>query len=254
MTSKKISPKNISYYVLSLFIIWIILFEFILPSNNFLPKPSVVMESFGSLWKDYHLFRNSISSIAAVYISIIAAYYLLKVLNKFSIIGEKGFYTFIFLFEWFSKYVPGIILGFFLIYWFPGSEYTKYIFIFLVVFNSLFIKYFNLLPNVNRAYVDSAISLGARKSFIAGKVIWKSFEPDLIKSICSSHLYFWILIISFEFANYGNGLGSIFRRTLEFKDLSGLLAAAFTTGVFIWLGSIILNFIEKKFFFWSTFE
>ncbi len=114
MISQKAFGKNITYLIISYFLLWIILFEFVLPSNNFIPKPSIVLDSFGALWKDYHLLRNFISSIASVYISIIAAYYLLRILNKYLLHEKAGVRNFIFSIEGFSKYVPGIVLGFLL--------------------------------------------------------------------------------------------------------------------------------------------
>lgn len=254
MISKNTSGKKIAYFLLSYFILWIVLFEFILPSNNFLPKPSIVLDSFGALWSDYHLLRNFISSVASIYISIIAAYYLLRILNK-SLLNEKeGFRNFIFSIEWFSKFVPGIVLGFFLIYWFPHSEYIKYLFIFIVVFNTLFLKHNNLSSKIKREYIDSALSLGANNSIIANKVIWKSLQPDLMNHIYNSHLYFWAMLIIFEFANNGEGFGYIFRRGLEYKDLSALVAMLLITGLIIFLGSLIIRISRNKFFFWSGVE
>jgi taurine transport system permease protein len=254
MTLQKTSGKIISYYLLSFFLLWIILFEFILPVNNFLPKPSIVLDSFGALWKDYHLLVNFISSIAAVYISVIASYYLLRLLNKNLLNEKKIFHDFIFSMEWFLKYIPGIVPGFLLIYWFPGSLYTKYFFIFTAAFNSLLIKHTYLTSKINQIYVDSAASLGANESIIANKVIWKSFEPDLINHIYQSNLYYWTILIIFEFANFEKGVGFIFRRALEFKDLSALFAVIIITGIIIYLGSISIKFFKHKFAFWHGVE
>ncbi len=251
MISQKVYGKNIAYIIAGYFLLWIILFEFVLPSNNFLPKPSIVFDSFGALWKDYHLLRNLISSIASVYISIIASYYLLKILNRYILHEKAGIRNFIFSLEWFSKYLPGIVLGFLLIYWYPQSEYIKYVFIFVVVFNQLLIKHSSLSMKINQAYIDSALSLGAGSSAISNKVIWRSMQPDLMNHIYDSHLYFWAMLVFFEFANYGNGFGSIFRRALEFKDLSALLAGMLILGVIIFLGSHIIKLSKNKLFPWN---
>jgi ABC-type nitrate/sulfonate/bicarbonate transport system permease component len=251
MSSQKVNRINIVYFIISYSLLWIILFEFIIPSNNILPKPSIVIDSFGALWKDYHLLRNFISSTASVYISIIAAYYLIRVLNKFLLHEKAGIRNFIFSIEWFSKYLPGIVLGFLLIYWFPQSEYIKYLFIFVVVFNSLLLKHSGLSGSINQDYIDAALSLGADSKTISNKVIWKSIQPDLMEHIFNSHLYFWAMLILFEFANYGNGFGSIFRHALEFKDLSALFAAMIILGIIIFIGATIIKLSKNKFFFWS---
>ena len=254
MISKNTYGKKIFYFLLSYFIIWIILFEFIVPSNNFLPKPLIVLDSFGALWIDYHLLRNFISSVASIYVSIIAAYYLLRILNKHLINEKESFRNFIFSLEWFSKYVPGIVLGFLLIYWFPHSEYTKYFFILIVVFNTLFLKHINLASKVKQEYIDSALSLGVNNSAVADKVVWKSLQPDLMNHIYNSHIFFWTMLIIFEFANNGRGFGYIFRNVLEFQDLSALIAMIFITGIIIFLGSLIMKFSKNKFFYWSSVE
>lgn len=251
MISQKIYRKNIVYFLISYFLLWIILFEFILPSNYVLPKPSIVIDSFGALLKDYHLIRNFVSSAASLYISIIAAYYLLRILNKFLLHEKTGIRNFVFSIEWFSKYLPGIVLGLMLIYWFPQSEYIKYLFIFVVIFNSLLIEHSRQSSKADKVYIDTALSLGANSSTIANKVIWKSFQPDLMDHIYRSHLYFWAMLIFFEYANYGNGLGSILRRALEFKDLSALIAAMIILGIIISLGAYIIKVSKNKLFFWS---
>ncbi|MFZ0452648.1 MAG: hypothetical protein WCE54_12315 [Ignavibacteriaceae bacterium] len=251
MISQKNYGKNIVYIIISYFLLWIILFEFILPSNNVLPKPSIVLDSFGALWKDYHLLRNFISSAASLYISIIAAYFLLRILNKFLLNEKTGIRNFVFSIEWFSKYLPGIVLGFLLIYWFPQSEYIKYLFIFVVIFNSLLVQHSGLFLKLNKAYIDSAVSLGAESTTISNKVVWKSIQPDLMDHIFNSHLYFWAILVFFEFANYGNGFGSIFRRALEFKDPSALVAAMIILGAVIFIGTAIFKLSKNKFFFWS---
>ena len=69
--------------------------------------------------------------------------------------------------------------------------------------------------------------------------------------IYGSHLYFWSMLIFFEFANYGNGLGSILRRALEFKDLSALIAAMIILGIIVFLGAYIIKISKNKLFFWS---
>ena len=254
MFKEKAHRKNIIYFLISYFLVWIILFEFILPSNNLFQKPSIVIDSFGALWKDYHLLRNAISSTASLYISIFAAYYLIRILNKFILHEKVGFRNFLFSIEWFSKYLPGIVLGLLLIYWFPQSEYIKYLFIFVIVFNSILIEHSKLILKTNQAYIDSALSLGSDSSEVSNKIIWKNLQPGLLEHVYNSHLYFWGMLTVFEFANYGNGFGSIFRHALEFKDLSALVAAMFILGIIIFAGTYVIKFSKHKYFFWSSIE
>ena len=141
-----------------------------------------------------------------------------------------------------------------MIYWFPQSEYIKYLFIFIIVFNSLLVKHAGLCIKVNQAYIDSALSIGAGNTEISNKIIWKSLQPDLMNHILNTHLYFWAMLILFEYINYGYGFGSIFRHALEFKDFSALVAAMIILAIIIFTGAKIIKLSKNKFFFWSGVE
>ncbi|MGA8265020.1 MAG: hypothetical protein WB779_11305, partial [Ignavibacteriaceae bacterium] len=92
MASSITSKRSPLIFILFYFILWIILFEFILPANNILPKPSIVFQSFGALWEDYHLPSNYLNTVSSVYLSIIIAYLLTHYLIHFFVTG-KSFLT-----------------------------------------------------------------------------------------------------------------------------------------------------------------
>jgi len=104
---------------------------------------------------------------------------------------------------------------------------------------------------VKQEYIDAAASLGAGKALIARSVIWKSAEPYLIEHLLQIHLYVWSMLIAFEFIKGGYGLGMIFSRALEFKDLSALFSSLLITGITIYLGSLAIKSLKNKFFFWG---
>ena len=83
MRSAKTSRKKIYYILLAYFLLWILWFEFILPVNDILPKPSVVLLSFGALWSDYHLPMNFIATFSTIYLSLAAAYFALHFTSGF---------------------------------------------------------------------------------------------------------------------------------------------------------------------------
>ncbi len=251
MKLKKSYLKKVYYLVAVYFLLWIVLFEFVLPVNNILPKPSIVIESFPDLWNDYNLPINFLSTISVVYISIFAAYFCVKILSPFLVERENFISLFINSVEWFSEYLPGMLIGLLLIFWFPQSEYIEFVFAFITAFTSLMIRFQNESEKVGEEYILSAKSLGLNENEISRKIIWNNAKPELMSHIISMHFYIWSMLLIFEFIKGGLGLGAIFNLTLEYHDLSGIFSVFIITGITIYLGTLILKYIRKKFVFWS---
>ncbi len=253
MISQKTYRKKNLHFLLAYFLLWVILFEFILPVNQILPKPSIVLMSFSALWKDYQLPVNLISSVSSIYLSLIIAYFLIYLLSKF-ILNEKHIvFDFISSLQWFSKYIPGIIFGMLLIYWLPDSPYTGFIFVMLTALSSFIIKLQDESKKVKQEYIEAAESLGAGKSVIAKKVIWKAVEPELFNHLLELHFYVWSLLLVFEYIKGGHGLGTIFRVALTYKDLSALFTTALITGIVIFAGTKLIKYFRNKYFHWSNY-
>ena len=251
MNSSASSKRSHLIFILFYFILWIILFEFILPVNNILPKPSIVIQSFGDLWKDYNLPFGFLNTVASVYLSILIAYLAVHFLNHF-FIGRKSIISdFISSLNWFSKFLPGILIGLLLIYWFPASVYIEFIFAFGTAFLSLVIFFQKSIENIKPEYIDAARSLGITEGRIKRKIVWKALQPEIFNHLNELHLYIWSLIIAFEFIKGNTGLGYIFRLALLYKDLSALFSVFIIVGVTIFIGRWIIKYLHKKFAFWS---
>jgi taurine transport system permease protein len=247
ITSKRPHLILVFFY----FILWMILFEFILPVNNILPKPSIVIQSFGDLWKDYNLPFGFLNTVASIYLSVLIAYLAVHFLSHF-LAGRKGIVSdFIQSLNWFSKFLPGILIGLLLIYWFPNSVYIEFIFAFGTAFLSLVIFFQKRIEDLRPEYVDSAKSLGVTENRIKREIIWKALQPEVFSHIDELHLYIWSLIIAFEFIKGNSGLGNIFRLALLYRDLSALFTVFIIVGVTIFLGRRIIKYLHKKFAFWS---
>ncbi len=251
MASLSSSKRSPLVFVLFYFVLWIILFEFILPVNNILPKPSIVFQSFGALWEDYNLPFNFLDTVAAIYLSIIVAYLLVHFLSHFFVTNRNFLTDFIHSFNWFSKFLPGILIGFLLIYWFPDSVVIEFIFAFSTSFLSLIIFLQKRIENLPAEYTDAARSLGISEKRIRKEIVWKSIQPKIFNHIYELHLYIWSLLIAFEFIKGNYGLGNIFRLALLYKDLSALFSTFIIVGVTIFLGKTVISYLNKKFAFWS---
>ena len=252
MSVIKARINRIYYFLLAYLILWIILFEFILPVNRILPKPSIVVQSFGALWSDYNLPINFLSTITVVYISLAISYFFLKWLSPILAKANNPVSGFILSLEWFSEYIPGIIIGLLLIYWFPKSEIIEFIFAFGTAFSSLVIKFQKESGKISNEYIYAAESLGVSEKLVTREVKWKVIQPKIMKHIFYLHFYIWTLLIAFEFIKGGYGLGSIFKSSLEFNDISVLFSTIVITGFTVYIGNSILKYIRNKFFFWSV--
>jgi ABC-type nitrate/sulfonate/bicarbonate transport system permease component len=251
MNVRKSHLRKIYYFLLSYLILWIILFEFVLPVNQVLPKPSIVIESFPDLWTDYNLSDNYLSTISVIYISLILAFFSVKILSPYLAEKDNFISAFINSLEWFSEFLPGIIIGLLLIFWFPESEFVEFIFAFATAFTSIMIKFQNESENLNEEYILSAQSLGLSENKISRLIIWKNVQPKLMQHLFNLHFYIWSMIIVFEFIKGGLGLGVIFRQALDYRDLSATFSVFLITGLSIYLGTILLKYIRNKFVFWS---
>lgn len=239
------------YLVLFYFILWIVLFEVVLPVNNILPKPSIVFQSLFDLFRTYDFSRNYLSTLSAIYLPILLAYFLVKAL--FPILSQKTIISDIILsVDWFSRYIPGIILAMILIYWFPKSEFTKYIFAFMISFTSLMFRLKYLTENVDEGYSLTLRSFGIKENSILRSTVWRAIQPDLIAHVIKQNIYLWSSVIIFEFVNLGFGIGTILRKILQFKDLSALIMIFLIIGISIFISAQILTHVKNKFYFWKN--
>lgn len=248
---KKQSQKKLYKLLLLYLVLWIVLFEFILPANKILPKPTIVLLSFSALWNDYKLGINLLATISSIYIALIAAYFMAKYTAPIIFKKNHLFAEFIFSLHWFSIYIPWLIFGLFLIYWFPLSSITEIIFLFIISIFSFIVKLKEESLSIKREYIDSAISLGAGENTISREIIWKEVQPNILKHAIQLHFNLWSLAIIFEFIRNGYGLGKIFRLALDYKDLSAIFSISIIIGVIVFLGRSAINYYRNKFCRWS---
>lgn len=252
MTTSYHSERKHYYFIICLLILWIILFEFILPPNQILPRPSITLLSFINLFRDYQFIINILSTVSALYFSAIAAGIVIWIFRKY-ILTDKSIFKFLGIsLGRINRLVPVILIGLFLIIWFPVSEYSKYAFMFLISFSFLFNKAAIELKKVNIETIQSMNSLGADEIFIFEKISWKAIEPALAASLTELHYYLWSLLIVFEYINGGTGLGKLLRTAIQFKDLADLFVYGITLWILILFGMSIINYFKNKIFFWSV--
>jgi NitT/TauT family transport system permease protein len=245
------SGRKYIYFLSGLFLLWIILYELIFPPNHILPKPSIVMFSLISLFRDYQFLVNLLSSISAIYLSTFTAGLFIWLFRRYLINNKNIFGYVAFSLHRIAGIIPGILIGLFLIVWLPDSEFSKYIFIFFACFSYLINKLENELKNVKSEYIDASVSLGASMNFISEKVRWKAVEPALAESITEMHFYLWSMLIVYEMINGGLGVGTVLRMAIQYRDLSGLFTSILIICLIIFSGSTLIKYLKNKFIFWN---
>ena len=241
MKKIKIIPVIIALYVF--------LFEFILPINKVLPKPSLIYESIFSLWSDYNLLGAFAVSASAVYTSIIVGYLIINFTSGFWISVFKKNENILLPFRFF-RYFPAFFYAVIFAFWFPESIFAEYFFALIaaVFFIALTMK--TEIPKVKKEYLDSAKSLGVSESNINSKIIWKLIQPQVFESLTRLHYYLWVLVLVFEFIGKISGFGGIYDQLLSYNDFAGLFTLAIFISVIIFAGNSFINFFKNKIIYW----
>jgi ABC-type nitrate/sulfonate/bicarbonate transport system permease component len=248
MKEKTHTNSKYVYLLIAFVLIWIVFYEFILSSNFILPRPYFVMLSLGDLFAKYNILINIISTISAIYSTIIAAFIVMWAFRIYLVNGHNIIKYAAAALGWFAGFIPSILIAIFLIYWLGGSEYVKYIFGFFTCFTLLFIKLEDETRKLGDEYIDAAVSLGADNKMVAGKIRWKAAEPALAGYVPEIHLYLWSMIIIIEYIKGGYGLGVVFREALLYKDLPVLFSSALFTLIVIFAGESLIKYFNNKYF------
>lgn len=235
-----------------MFIIWIVLFEFLLPENNFLPKPWIVLISIPDLFEDYNFLAHFLTTVSAIYLPGIISYLLAHLIRE-HILKESGILkSFIGFISKISIFIPAFLAAVLTIYWFPHSFSAEYIFSFLVSFLWWMIVIESAGKIRNENYLVAFKSLGADEAFLNKNLVWNEIKPEVFKKLFSFHNHFWALILVYEFMSEGYGLGTIIKRTLVYHDFSALILILAIIVIMIFAGYYFLKYLEDKFIFWEA--
>lgn len=230
--------------------LWIILTEYIFPINNIFPSPTLVYLSFYDLILKYNFFINILSSLTAVYGSMIICFIILKIKFPFLLVDSKPLKIILQMPSLF-KFIPGIVLAVLLIYWFDKLFVIKILYAIIITSTILFNKILLTDKSKYSPYIDSVKSLGVSEFNINRKILWKFLEPDIINEYKNRNLYLWSSVIVFEFIDNYEGIGFILRRALAYNDLSMIISLSIITAFVIFLGDKLIYLLKNKFYFWN---
>ena len=248
--NKRYDSKNILVVFLTFVFVYIVLFEFILPVNKILPKPSLLFDSYISLWEDYNLLFASGITTTVVYLAILAGYIVVIIISKFMVklfIETPGFFFAPRIF----RYFPPFFFALLFIYWFGDSFVAELIFGFLFVVFILGLRFYKEVDNTRREYIDFARGLKIGKNTIYSSVIWKSCQPALFKEIKYLHVSLWTVIIIYEFIA-ASGLGGIYSLALNYNDFAAIFALGIMISLLILIGNFVFKFLKEKIIYWES--
>jgi ABC-type nitrate/sulfonate/bicarbonate transport system permease component len=244
----KISPA--SKIFLTLLFVYLILFEFILPINNILPKPSFIIESFTTIWSDYNIAISLLETYSIIVFSFLGGYFLCWLFRGLTIyFGEEQKEIFS-SFSWLRSvniFFVVILVGF----WF-GDSITAFM-IFMMIFQ--FLGLMNELMKLNKedeAYQLTVMSLSSDKNRDMAEIKWKLRIPQIYKSIIEKQSLMWLLVLTYEFIHLDVGVGYVIKQILAYKDFTGLFPIIIITALLYKLNFLLLKISVKKYAFWRT--
>lgn len=232
--------------ILVLIFIYILLFEFILLPNQFLPKPSILIESFISLFKDYNMGFAILHTTSIIYAVIFVLYWMYRFLNQFTII--------------FSNLIPFdlnysayaiVFAPLFFSFWLDLPLWGEVIYVFIVVDFQFFKSIHNALRKVKPEYILASRSLSISKNDIESKIIWNLIKPEIFKNFKQLNIIAWMSVILFEYFTSLDGVGSVLTNLVLYHDFSGTVAFMLLAAFLIFITNLILGFLQFKFADWE---
>ena len=246
--SKRI--KIVFTAITALLFIYLMLFEFIIPPNEIVPKPSLLVISLPSLWNDYDFPIRFALTFSVVYLSIFIGY-LVLLLKRYFIIKFYYLYPNFLNIPNILKYFPAFFYILIFAYWFDNNIYFEFIFGIIYAASLLGFSFLKRIPDVPREYIDAAKSLNVPTKKIFSGVIWKSLKPGVFNELIRLHFSLWILVLIYEYVANTNGLGLIYKLALLYKDPAIIIDLAIILSIVILLGKMLLSYLKNKFVDWE---
>ena len=245
----KSKPFSTLYLTISLVAIYIVLFEYTWVTQSFLPKPSVLLDSFFSLWSEYNLFgalgETTVIVFPVIVILVlffeIAIKYLLSLLDRYN-----GILNISAPFKYFSFFVFALLFNLI----FESSIIGEVVFAILFTFGKLISVLNSSMRTKSAEYIDSSKSLGVSKSDIFSHVIWNNIKPYFYSHISILHSQLWIVILTYEFIGGVVGIGSIYKLAYSYNDLVAIISLGIFISLLILAVNSLIKFFVSKLIFW----
>jgi len=214
------------------------------------PKPSLLIESFISLWSEYNLLDGFFETTAVVFPTIFVAILMLEIGIKLILsifLSFNGIKNISAPFKYFSFFFFALLVN----QLFPESLLAESIFAVFFVFGKLLQVLSDSTNSVSEEYVLNAQSLGLSKSQVLTKVIWKDIKPNIYKELITIHTQTWVVVIIYEFISAVNGVGSIYKLAFDYNDLAAIISLGIFLALVILIVNSLLKMVISKLVFWK---
>lgn len=245
------SSKNINYFVLSFVIIILIVNEWLIPLNHYIPKIYLLFQSLSDFCKEYKLIENILTSFLTIIFSYIITFIIL-ISSIHLIYQKKDFINSFFKTLGFLKYFPSLFLIFILYAWFPNSIFTTFLFTLIISFSLLVNFTLKKINSFENEFLIPAFSLSTNKIKTSNLILRKGIISPLFKELININKYIWILLIIFEYVrNIEFGVGYLIKLSIELWNINYLFTNFILVAFLILLSEFMLKYLRKKIFYWE---
>lgn len=228
--------------------IYMILFEFIFPSNKFFPSATVIWLSTIELFDKFNFLMNLLSTFSAVYISILLHYLLTKIFFPYfrkylTRISENNSFSLI-------NFIPFFFISLIFVLWFPDFILIKYIVAIVVFFPFTVNELLSQKTKDLSEYLDFYKSLGLKENTITNKILFNLKEPEFFNFELKNHSLIWSIVIIVEFLQQQEGIGNILRIAFKYQDISITFTITILISLIVYLLHLAIRKLYDKIYFW----
>lgn len=215
----------------------------------FLPTPTNVVSTIGSLLIQGSLLQDSLASISRILLGFLLS---LVVSVPFGVaLGtSKRFEALTEPLIAFVRYIPPSAFIPLAIIWFGIGELEKVAILFLGVAPYLILLIADIVKNTRRDLVEAALTLGASRKDIIAKVIIPSSMPGIWDSFRIMIGAAWTFVIIAEIVGASSGLGHLMVEAQRFLRTDSIFAGIVVIGLLGLATDYSFKITYKTFFPW----
>ena len=226
------------------------MFEFVLTPVRFLPKPTILFDSFISIWGIYNLAEALFTTTTIIYLALFLGYVfavifatqIIKILLEY-----PGIINISVPFKFLSSFFFAIVFNL----WFQESVIAEFLFALLIVIGIIISEMNKSVKTCHEEFILTAKTLGLEINEIYKKIIWKEIQPKVFDCLIKAHIWLWIIVLVYEFIGGMEGLGSVYHIAFTYNDIAGIIALGLLSSLLILLGNWIINYLRSKIIFWE---
>ncbi len=235
---------------LTIITLYVLFVELMIPDYFFLPKISVLYNSFIDIYKTYPIKSGFLDTFISVTVSSLLVY------TTFKMLGPLVCYLYINisairLINVFYKFTPVIFFMAIFILIFNFSYTAEIIFLCIILSFRYGGLIFDTLGNIPSELINSYRSMYNGTFTVMRKVLWRHALIEIKKKSSEYFIAMWGYAIVYEVLGNSVGLGKIIIYLLEFQDYYGLVALTVVVSFFIFMCTVLINFVVRNSTFWE---